>query len=1003
MADEAPASSRRTQDRATRGRPRRRRVLHRYADASLTDMAHPLTVPCDLEPAAPGVTVEESGAGIPARRPSAGARRDRIMTANKSLRDPPGRARRRVGPRAELEEPILAELFSVERLEQHAQHPGRRPDGHRQPPTGDAPSSRGSPRTVGSCSSRTASWPGRSRTNARSHRPPSGWSTTSRSSTSSSARSATTCRRDYYRELPKLADGHLDGYPRVLGLAWAYIAHTDSRFDPESLRRMVRAYQEVEPLTIGELWAIAISLRILLVENLRRLAEQIVRSRAARQPADELADRLLGLGGESAGGRRRDRCADCRARRSPTAARVAALPAPARPGPGGHARRCGWLEERLAAAGHDRRGDGPPRAPAPGDDERDRPQRDHEHAPHLVVRLGRVRRERQPRRRGPARAAARSRTMDFATRDRYRHAIEELARGSALTEVEVAREGSGDGRRRDGSRRRATRRGRAARDRDPGLLPDRRRPRRRSSARSAFASPLCDRLRRAYVRVPGDAATSGRSRSSPRSSSPCRSCCRGARRRGCGRSSSRSSRSVPASDLAVALVNRAVTSVLGPEPLPRLDLDDGVPTELRTLVVVPMLLTSDGGRRGAGRRPGGPLPRQPRGRPPVRAAVGLARRRRPSTSPATTSCSRPRRPASTGSTSATARRPAAAPGSCSSTGGGRWNEAEGCWMGWERKRGKLQELNALLRGSTTTSILTTGRPRRPPPTDVRYVVTLDADTRLPRGAVGRLVGTIAHPLNQPTLRSADRPGDPGLRRPAAADHADASRPSTTASIFQRIFSGSAGIDPYASAVSDVYQDLFRRGQLHRQGDLRRRRVRGGDGRPGAREHAAEPRPVRGRLRPGRPGDRHRAVRRVPVELPRRRPPASTAGRAATGSSCPGSSAGRATRRASASRSSIPGIARWKMVDNLRRTLSAPLTLATLVAAWTLPSVSAGLWTAFVLASLVVPAALPVAGRAAARGGRASRSAATSGPSARTSRSPRRRSGSASPSSPTRRG
>ena len=101
---------------------------------------------------------------------------------------------------------------------------------------------------------------------------------------------------DYYRELPKLAGGHLDGYPRVLGLTWAYIAHTDSLFDPESLRRMVHAYQEVEPLTIGELWAIAISLRILYVENLRRLAERIVRSRADRLAADELADRLLGLG-----------------------------------------------------------------------------------------------------------------------------------------------------------------------------------------------------------------------------------------------------------------------------------------------------------------------------------------------------------------------------------------------------------------------------------------------------------------------------------------------------------------------------------------------------------------------------------------------------------------------------------------------------------------------------------------------------------------------------------
>src|SRR5688572_11469260 len=104
---------------------------------------------------------------------------------------------------------------------------------------------------------------------------------------------------DYYRELPKLADGHLEGYPRVLGVAWAYIAHTDSRFDPESLRRLVIAYQRVEPLTLGELWAIAISLRILLIENLRRLAEQIVRSREARHRADELADSLLGLGKET--------------------------------------------------------------------------------------------------------------------------------------------------------------------------------------------------------------------------------------------------------------------------------------------------------------------------------------------------------------------------------------------------------------------------------------------------------------------------------------------------------------------------------------------------------------------------------------------------------------------------------------------------------------------------------------------------------------------------------
>ncbi|HUC99822.1 MAG TPA: hypothetical protein VMR88_15140, partial [Candidatus Polarisedimenticolaceae bacterium] len=103
----------------------------------------------------------------------------------------------------------------------------------------------------------------------------------------------------YYRELPKLAEGHLQGYPRVYGLVWAFVAHTDSRFDPEMLRRFVRAYQRVQPLTIGELWAVAITLRVVLVENLRRLAERIVHERAAHQEADTVADRLLGLGGSS--------------------------------------------------------------------------------------------------------------------------------------------------------------------------------------------------------------------------------------------------------------------------------------------------------------------------------------------------------------------------------------------------------------------------------------------------------------------------------------------------------------------------------------------------------------------------------------------------------------------------------------------------------------------------------------------------------------------------------
>jgi len=104
----------------------------------------------------------------------------------------------------------------------------------------------------------------------------------------------------YYRQLPKLADGPFAGYPRVFGVAWAFVAHTDSRFDPDMLCRFVSAYQDVQPLTIGELWAVGITLRIVLVENLRRLADLIMHSSAARKQADDVADRLLGAGDRSA-------------------------------------------------------------------------------------------------------------------------------------------------------------------------------------------------------------------------------------------------------------------------------------------------------------------------------------------------------------------------------------------------------------------------------------------------------------------------------------------------------------------------------------------------------------------------------------------------------------------------------------------------------------------------------------------------------------------------------
>ncbi|HEX4897944.1 MAG TPA: protein ndvB, partial [Candidatus Limnocylindrales bacterium] len=637
-------------------------------------------------------------------------------------------------------------------------------------------------------------------------------------------------------ELPKLAAGHLEGYPRVVGLAWAYVAHTDSRFDPDGLRRMVAAYQEVEPLTIGELWAIAISLRIVLVENLRRMAEEIVGSRAARQRADELADRLLGLGRDDA-----DAAAASLRKltdtKLPTAGRVqlfqrlrdqdpATTPA------------LGWLEERLVAQGTTA-------------EETVRLEHQRQAAMNVTVRnvitsmrliswfdwaefvesvslVDEVLRSRDS-----------FGAMDFPTRDRYRHAIEALARGSRRTEVEVARaavaaaeEATGaDGASADvagapgtadaadpvagagGPGTAHVAAGAAGDGADPGAwLIGHRRPELERAL--GVRVPLTGRLRRAFTGstlayVGTVAAATALLLAIPILLSG------GMTSAGPGLLLVAILALVPASDIALALVNRLVTDLLGPRSLPRFELAEGVPPGLRTLVVVPTLLTTPedveeqvgrleihylGNSEGDVRfallsdwldAPGESVDGDDELLSTAAAAIDRLNDRH-----------------------------GEAPG-----GGARfllfhrtrrWNEAEGRWMGWERKRGKLHELNALLRGSTTTGILTTGRPATVPPPDVRYIVTLDADTRLPRGAVARLVGTIAHPLNRPTFDVATGRVTQGygILQPRITPTLPAQR---EASLYQRTFSGSAGIDPYASAVSDVYQDLFGEGSYTGKG------------------------------------------------------------------------------------------------------------------------------------------------------------------------------------------
>ncbi len=136
------------------------------------------------------------------------------------------------------------------------------------------------------------------------------------------------------------------------------------------------------------------------------------------------------------------------------------------------------------------------------------------------------------------------------------------------------------------------------------------------------------------------------------------------------------------------------------------------------------------------------------------------------------------------------------------------NPGEDVWMGWERKRGKLMELNALLLGDSTTSYEIIAGDRSVFP-EIQYVITLDADTQLPRDAAVRLIGTIAHPLNAPVLdaRQSKVVSGYGLLQPRIST----SNASTNRSPYARLFGGKTGIDIYSGTLSDPYQDLFQYG------------------------------------------------------------------------------------------------------------------------------------------------------------------------------------------------
>ena len=763
----------------------------------------------------------------------------------------------------------------------------------------------------------------------------------------------------FYRWLPKLSAGPLLGYPRVFGVAWALVAHTDSAFDLHRLTHFVESYQRVQPLTIGELWALAITLRITLVENLRRLAESIAAQQTASQMADGFADQILAAGEGSSDP---DSPLLHSLRRAPWSTAFAVrLAQRLRDRDPNVTPALRWLNERLAAAGTTT-------------DRMVREEFQRQSATDVTARnvimsmrlISMINWAEFFESVSPVDAVLRGAdgfvAMDFPTRDLYRRAIESLARGSGHSEVAVAERAIAAVR--GASDQTADEDVTALRKGDPGYfllaegrpaferelgarVPLRTRLFRLNSALGVtsyvgmivmltlvtLALPL---LAVAYVGIDGwrllILAIVG---------------------------------IVPASDVAVAVVNRVVTKQVRAVPLPGLELRQGIPPSLRTIVVVPTLLVAGSALEEQIER----LEVHHLSNPDDNFLFALLSDWQDAPTERSAADTSLLDEAAAGIARLNARYGPA--GNCERFfllhRRRLWNEGEGMWIGWERKRGKLHELNRLLRGATDTSFMPIDGHTPALPSGIRYVITLDADTRLPMGTARRLVGKIAHPLNQPCFdrRAGLVVRGHGVLQPRVTPSLPI---GSRGSLFQRTFSGPNGLDPYALAASDVYQDLFGEGsycgkgiydidsfeaalegQIPENSVLSHDLLEGIFARAGLASdiEVVEEFPTRYAVAAAR---QHRWVRGDWQLLPW--------------------IFGFRLRAADGSRkTSIPLMGRWKLLDNLRRSLSAPAALLAFLIGWLQPVPVAAIWTAYIALTIALPPLLPaITGVVPHRGG-----------------------------------
>ncbi len=598
--------------------------------------------------------------------------------------------------------------------------------------------------------------------------------------------------RGYSRQLPRLAAGELAGMPRIYDLILEFISHVDGRVDDEALARYTAAYQSVTHLTMGELWSVAIMLRLALIENLRRVAVSISWRRVHRDCAVAWAQRI-----DAATDRQESALlvlADMVRENPPLSTAFIAQFMEALHGRGATTTFVvAWLEQRLAERGQTI--EEVVRA------ESQSQAADQASMANSIASLRLVNATEwhkfveansateQILRNEPVGVYGR---MDFATRDEYRHVVEDTARRLHIDEETVARtavalasayhavDSTGAAAHVgfmlvDAGKRqleRALRGQPAARRFPPQLL--------RGLGLLVYLGPV------AVLSAVGVVWLVVHTRRAPDLTWVVLVLCA----------------ILAVSQCAIAAVNWLASTIRRPRALPRMDFEHGIPDDCRSMVVVPTLLT--GRRRIAAIIEGLEL-RYLANRDP-NLWFGLL----------TDFCD-----ADEERVAADEELLALAAGGIAELNAkygngahGRfflfhrprlYNPQEGCWMGRERKRGKLEDFNALLCGDDRArfsrivgdvSMLTS----------IRYVITLDTDTDLPWGAGWRLVGAAAHPLNRPTM---DRSGRRLVRGYAILQpRVSISLRSAVQSRYSLLLAGEVGIDPYTRLVSDLYQDMF---------------------------------------------------------------------------------------------------------------------------------------------------------------------------------------------------